>query len=351
VNTGNHDVLSRIKHEVPVKDITPKTLIGYTCSYIPVELLSATGLRPYRLLHGDIGLSKEGDKSVRIDACPLIKSNIAYVLKNRSRFAALVGSTGCDMSRRMNDVIKELTGIPVYVLNNPRTDNARIYNDEIDWLTKQLQQIARRKFTDQLIAQEITSWKSKREQLRVIDEKRKSTPSLVSTTDFHKACISYYQGALDIPKSLCTSPCDKPRVYLLGSAISYEANPILQLIENDLRIVGDYNCGLSRALNIRIKEMNVDGIKKAYYDQPPCIFKRPHKEYYDHIEISVNELNCSGIVAWTLDYCDQHEFEVQRIEHMIDRPVLRIRSDFSFQNMSQLRTRVDAFTEMLCAMK
>lgn len=332
-------------------EASPKTLIGYTCSYIPVELLSATGLRPYRLLHGDITLSKEGDKSVRVDACPLVKSNIAYVLANKNRFAALIGSTGCDMSRRMHDVIKELTDIPVFVLNNPRTNNARIYYDEIDWLTNRLQQFSSREFTTQIIAQEITKWERKRAELRNADNNRRRKPSLISTTDFHKACIDYYQGALDRSISLCTKPSDEPRVYLLGSAISYEANKILQLIESELRIVGDHNCGLSRALNINIEEMDVDGIKKAYYRQPPCVFKRPHNEYYDHIEKSVNELECSGIVAWTLDYCDLHEFEIQRIEQRIDRPVLRIRSDFSFQNMSQLRTRVDAFTELLCAKK
>ena len=35
-------------------------LIGYTCPYVPVELLSAAGFQPYCLLHGDYELMQRG---------------------------------------------------------------------------------------------------------------------------------------------------------------------------------------------------------------------------------------------------------------------------------------------------
>jgi benzoyl-CoA reductase/2-hydroxyglutaryl-CoA dehydratase subunit BcrC/BadD/HgdB len=324
-------------------------LIGYACSYIPVELLSATGLRPYRLLHGDIHLSKEGEKLVRVDACPLVKSNLEYIVQNKSRFAVLVGSTGCDMSRRMFDVASEVTDIPVYVLNNPRTDKPDIYSDEIDWLVEQLEHMSSRKFGDELIRDEIIKWEQRREELRTIDERRAASPSLVSTLDFHKVLTGYHQGTFDEQVTFCRNPSEKPRVYLLGSAITYEANHILQLIEKDLRIVGDFNCGLSRALHVKIEDLSLSGIKHAYYNQPPCVFKRPHQRFYDYVGEQIDRLNCTGIVAWTLDYCDVYEFEIQRIERIFGRPVLRIRSDFSFQGSSQLCTRIDAFAEMLCS--
>ena len=114
-----------------------------------------------------------------------------------------------------------------------------------------------------------------------------------------------------------------------------------------MRIVGDFNCGLSRFLNINITENNLSGIKSAYYNQPPCIFKRPNDKFYSFIEKQLNEFKCKGIVAWTLDYCDNYEFELKKIEGFFNLPVLRIRSDFSFQNLSQLRTRIKAFAEML----
>jgi benzoyl-CoA reductase/2-hydroxyglutaryl-CoA dehydratase subunit BcrC/BadD/HgdB len=326
-------------------------LIGYACSYIPVELLSATGLRPYRLLHGNTDLSRQAEKYVRIDACPMVKSNISYILNNQDKFRVLVGSTGCDMSRRMFDIIEETTDIPVLVLNNPRTNRAQIFNDEIDWLVKQLENLSGRKFSDDLIAKEIEKWESERESYRAIDKKRGALPSLISTASFHNAIINYHQGNITSHIDIKDEPINKPRVYLLGSAVTYESHPILEMLEKEMRIVGDFNCGLSRFLNIHITENNLDGIKSAYYNQPPCVYKRPNDKLYSFIGGKLEEFRCKGIVAWTLDYCDNYEFELKKIESVFDLPVLRIKSDFSFQNLSQLRSRISAFAEMLCSIR
>lgn len=322
-------------------------LIGYACSYIPVELLSATGLRPYRLLHGNTDLSRQAEKYTRIDACPMVKSNISYMLNNQDIFRALVGSTGCDMSRRMFDIISETTDIPVIVLNNPRTDQPEIFNDEIDWLVKQLENLSGRKFTDDLLANEIEKWEKERDFYRKLDKKRQTLPSLISATAFHKAIINYHQGNINDHIKINEQASNNPRVYFLGSAITYESHPILEILEHDLRIIGDFNCGLSRFLNIHITENNLNGIKSAYYNQPPCIYKRPNDKFYGFVNKQLTELNARGIVAWTLDYCDNYEFEIKKIESAFNLPVLRIKSDFSFQNLSQLRTRIKAFAEML----
>lgn len=324
-------------------------MIGYTCSYIPVELLAATGLKPYRLLHGDIGLSKDGERLLRIDACPLVKSNIAYIIKNQDKFTALVGSTGCDMARRMFDIVDELTDIPVYVLNNPRTDNPKIFNDEIDWLAKELEHLSNRKLNDGLLRLEIERWENVREQYRTLNKKRAANPSLISTSDFHKAAINYYKGDVDAQINITEKHSVNPRVYLIGSAITYGANQILELLEQELRIVGDFNCGISRFLNIEIKDKNLNGIKQAYYNQPPCIFKRPNHKFYEWTSSQLKKYACDGIIAWTLDYCDSYEFELKRMESRFGFPILRIRSDFSFQNLSQIKTRISAFREMLCS--
>lgn len=333
-------------------------LIGYSCSYIPVELLSLTGYRPYHLLHGDIRLSKKGENLVRVDACPLVKSNLGFIFENRKDFVALVGSTGCDMARRFFDVASEIIDLPVFLFNNPRTDNPKVFGDEIDWLVKELEHLSNKKFDKNIIASEIGKWEDIRESLRKLDQKRKANPSPVSTTGFHKVLISYHQGDIDaVPKLLSSPPpscvtgggkiARRSKVYLIGSPISYEANSILKLLENKLRIIGDFNCGVSRFLNIKINERNINGLKTAYYNQPPCIFKRPNRLFYDWVDKQTRELNCSGIIAWILGYCDNYEFELKKMEERFGLPILKISSDFSLKNLNQLKTRIEAFAEIL----
>lgn len=323
-------------------------LIGYTCSYIPVELLAAPGYKPYRFLHGDIRLSSIGETAVRIDACPLVKSNLGYIFEHKKEFVALVGATGCDMGRRMYDIVSEVTDIPIFLLNNPRTDNQQIFDDEMDWLVKELEHLATKKFTEEVIKTEIERWEKARELLREIDHERARIPSHLATTDFHKMVMNYYRGDIDkIDVTVRKSVSDKPRVYLLGAPMSYEINYFLEIVEYYLRIVGDFNCGLSRILNIDIKEKNLSGIKNAYYHQPPCVFKRTNIPFYDFVRGEVKKLSCAGIIAWSLDYCDNYEFALKGLEQKIGLPILKLRGDYSLQNLSQLKTRIGAFAEML----
>jgi benzoyl-CoA reductase/2-hydroxyglutaryl-CoA dehydratase subunit BcrC/BadD/HgdB len=324
-----------------------KKLIGYSCSYTPVELLAATGYKPYRLLHGDTRLSSAGEKMLRVDACPLVKSNLSYIIENKDKFAAVVGATGCDMSRRMFDAVLEITDIQVYVINNPRTDKPEIFYDEIDWLIEKLERLSNKKFTEQLIINEIERWEGARNRYRVFNQKRAANPSLISTTDLAKAYINYHKGDIENAINITEKPSNKPRVYLIGSAIPYEAHLIIEMLEENIRIVGDFNCGISRFLNINIKEKSINGIKQAYYHQIPCIYKRPNNKFYEMVGAQIKQLDCKGIIAWTLDYCDNYEFELKRIEQYFGLPVLRIRSDLSFQNISQLKTRIGAFAETI----
>ncbi len=323
-------------------------LIGYTCSYIPVELLSATGFRPYRLLHGDRRLSRAAEALVGIDACPLVKSNLGFVLENKERFVALVGTTGCDMARRLFDIVASATTIPTFLLNNPRTDNPRIFYDEIDWLQGELEHLAHKQFNDPVIQREIERWEGFRAAVQVLEEKRKGDPSRISTTDFLKVVTGYHQGTIGAPvPSIEERTSSQPRVFLLGSPVPYEAGPILSMFEQQVRIVGDFNCGLSRFLTIRIAKKNLAGIKSAYYHQPPCIFKRPNRLFYDWVSSRLQDLRCAGIIAWTLDYCDNFEFELKKMEELFGLPLLRVRSDFSYQHLITLKTRIAAFCEML----
>jgi benzoyl-CoA reductase/2-hydroxyglutaryl-CoA dehydratase subunit BcrC/BadD/HgdB len=324
--------------------------IGYTCSYTPVEILSATGYQPYRLMHGTVDLARRSDDRLRIDACPLVKANVSFIRENRDRFTALVGTTGCDMARRMFDVLDHATGLPLFLVNNPRTDSYQMYSDEIDWLTREMQRFSRKEIDDRTLKPEIERWEEARDRLRDIDEQRAALPSRVSIVEFQRSAECYLTGRiLDIPRTFKREPADKPRVYLLGSPLVYEAVTLLELFESRLRIVGDFNCGLSRILGVRVQDPCLEGLKQAYYYQPPCVFKRPNKGFYDRIGARVRDLRCAGVVAYTLDYCDCHEFELKKIERILNLPLLKVRSDLSMQNLSQLKVRIEAFAEMIGA--
>lgn len=322
-------------------------LIGYTCSYVPVEILAATGHRPYRLLHAEVRLAQDGEQYVRVDACPLIKSTLAYLSEHRTEFACVVGTSGCDMSRRMYDVLAETTDLPVLLLDNPRTDRFAMYSDEIDWLIREIERLFSLRITPEMIRREIGAWEDARTHYRALDRKRMARPSRISTAELHKAVTHYHKGEIEFPPFVPEEATDRPRVYLLGSAFPFEANSTLRLFEERLRVAGDFNCGISRFLGVQVANHSLAGLKRAYFEQPSCILKRPDHRFYEHVSRSIAGLDCRGIIAWTLDYCDPYEFELKRIESKLGLPVLRLRSDLSTQNLAPLKTRIEAFADMI----
>ncbi len=287
---------------------------------------------------------------VRVDACPLVKSNLGFIIENQKKFACIIGSTGCDMSRRMIEVIRFTTNIPVYIFNNPRTDNFEIFSNEIDMLIKELELFFCRRFDKSLIQQECEKFEKMRLVLRKFDVQRRANPSLLSTTSFQKIVIQYLRGNFSEIKSVTPEEISyKPRVYLLGSPVSYESGAIIELIEKRLRICGDFNCGLSRPLYIKIVEKTIEGLKQAYFKQTPCIFKRPNKGFYEWVDKDIKETKSTGIIAFVLDYCDNFDFEIAKMEKKFSLPILKLKSDFSLQNISQLQVRIDAFIEVLAS--
>lgn len=328
---------------------TPRGVIGYTCSYTPVELIWAAGYRPYRLLHGHPEQMREADRWLRVDACPIARSNLGHLLRHQDDFAAVVGSTGCDMARRLLEVVAEVTGLPVYVLNCPRTDNSLMYREEVAWLWEELHHLAGTALRQHHIAAAVQAWDLARSRYLRLDLMRRGDPSVLSTSVLHEAAVHYHQGDVEYDPSPEQEASHAPRVYLIGSPVPYEGGAVLRHLEESLRIVGDFNCGVSRFLNLRIKEPTLDGVTRAYYEQPPCICRRPNAPFYEYVAGRLAQLRCIGVVAWTLDYCDSYEFELRRMERVLGLPVLRLRSDLSFENKAQLDTRIQAFGELLCA--
>lgn len=245
------------------------------------------------------------------------------------------------MARRLLEVVKETTEIPVFVVNLPRTDRPDIYFDEIDDLLGFLKRIDERR-----LKEEVEKWEGWRDYFRELSGKRSRFPSQLSTRTLQRMVTGYHKGE---PRTddFDPEPSDLPRVILLGSPLAYESGPLFGLIESSVRIVWDFNCGISRFIEVKIENHNLDGIKKAYYNQPPCILRRTNQDYYDSVKRRLARLKPEGIIVLTLDYCDSYEFELNRMRRVFDLPFLHLRHDFSFQNWGQLRTRLEAFKEML----
>ena len=75
---------------------------------------------------------------------------------------------------------------------------------------------------------------------------------------------------------------------------------------------------------------------------------------YSYFKYLVRQLHPDGIVCHILKGQIEYDFELPRIEKAaeeLDIPVFRFETDYQYQDMEQLRIRMEAFGEMLTQRK
>ena len=113
--------------------------IGYFCSLVPAEIITAAGLRPVRV-KGKAETTAAADAYMYPNMCPYVKSLFADGLDGgKAACDGVVFSRSCDCMRRLYDVWKAY--IPsgfVYMLEVPKN-----YDDlAVDYFASQLRSFA-----------------------------------------------------------------------------------------------------------------------------------------------------------------------------------------------------------------
>ena len=81
-----------------------------------------------------------------------------------------------------------------------------------------------------------------------------------------------------------------------------------------------------------------------------CACFTPNNERLGDIVRLARQYEVDGVVHYNLQFCHTYANEAVRVEKVLEKegiPLLRIETDYSDEDVGQLRTRVDAFLEMI----
>ena len=84
------------------------------------------------------------------------------------------------------------------------------------------------------------------------------------------------------------------------------------------------------------------------YDSSPSYIRNDN--LYNNILAAVQRGDIEGAVCHILKGQIEYDFELERIESMLSEygiPVFRLETDYQYQDVEQLRIRMEAFSEML----
>jgi benzoyl-CoA reductase subunit C len=155
-------------------------------------------------------------------------------------------------------------------------------------------------------------------------------------------------------------PAKSARMMVVGAQVDNVA--FIDLIEDSgAWVVADDLCPGAREFfaDVAVTADPVDGIAERYLRKINCgrTFREREGDYqeyleerFGHIRRFIKDFKVDGVVLYIYKYCDPYGFDVPAMKSYIesaDTPVLYLEDEYSMSTIGRLRTRIQAFLELL----
>ncbi|MDD1702061.1 MAG: 2-hydroxyacyl-CoA dehydratase family protein [Methanoregula sp.] len=356
-------------------------VVGYLCCYIPEEIVLALDLIPVRLgLGGNERLVELGGHYISTQNCVFVRETLGMFLEKENPYVknsdVVAISASCMQMYRAAELLKYYAKADTIVLGVPRnfyTDEGRsYYRKEVTWFVEKLEKLSGKSLEPKRLAQSIALLRSIREKIREIYSVQALEDSPISWREITGVIQAGYYLDRDrylrlldellaeikqaVPKAdpAVHKTDNKPRIILSGSPIPPGDNKIINLIEEmGGRIVADDLCfGLRPYLEIDVKEATAQGIADAYLDKIPCASLPYLKDLETdrrlaNLSALIKHFQPDGLIYHTLRFCDAFTFKGNETKTFLKIPFMEIHTEYAGSDIEGVRTRVEAFLEMI----
>jgi benzoyl-CoA reductase/2-hydroxyglutaryl-CoA dehydratase subunit BcrC/BadD/HgdB len=150
------------------------------------------------------------------------------------------------------------------------------------------------------------------------------------------------------------APPDAPRILLTGCPVGKGSEKVLRLIEEAGGIVVcQENCTGIKSFDPLIDETDEDPYRAIarHYLQTPCSCLTPNTGRFDLIARLIKDFRIQGVVDLTWRCCLTYSVESHLLQEFLGKtgqtPFLHLETDYSSWDVEQLKTRVEAFLEVV----
>jgi benzoyl-CoA reductase/2-hydroxyglutaryl-CoA dehydratase subunit BcrC/BadD/HgdB len=376
-------VLSEV-HGLRIKELQDakaagRKVVGTFCVFVPEEItLAADAIQVGLCAGAEVG-SQAAEKVLPRNTCALIKSFVGFKLSRLCPYIEscdlIVGETTCDGKKKAYEIFADYA--PVHVMEIPQMKRSQDrdllkaevlrYKDEIERLTGTTITAARLKSAIKLV-------NDRRRVLQRLTALRTASPAPISGRDALLINqISFYDDPVRFTTKigeLCdelegrvtagqgVAPASAPRLLLSGCPMAVPNWKLPYVIESSgAVIVGEESCIGTRNTRDLVDESpdTLDGLIDGLVDRYlriDCACFTPNTERLDNVVALARDLKADGVVHYGLSFCQPYAIEAFKVEKALKDagvPMLSIETDYSMEDVEQLKTRVEAFAEMLKA--
>jgi len=359
-----------------------KKVVGWLAYNIPEEIIYALGLIPIRVGQGGDGrLVEVGARHISTKNCVFVRQALGQFAEKTDPYIQQLDLVAIDATciqlYRLEELINFYFGYKTVVLGVPRNfatkEGHEYFRKEVEFFTKKLEEFAGVTLEQSKLEEAIDIYDGIREAIKTLYKYQSLDNAPLSWREVSSVINAGYNldraHYLELLKELIVEAEAKlsepsgrreveARIFLSGSLIPPGDTKLVDIIEQlGGRIVGDdLWSGLNFFLNLEIKEPTPYGVADAYLDRVP----HGSLPYLDlksdgrlaNLKHQLQEFGADGIIYHTLRYCDAFTFKAGETKEVLGKlPFLEIHTEYSGSDFEAIRTRVEAFIEMIKSKK
>ncbi len=366
----------RVKELMDAKEAGRK-IIGTFCVFVPEELSLAVDAIQVGLCAGADAGTEAAETVVPRNTCALIKSFIGFKMAKICPYTEscdlIIGETTCDGKKKAYEAFGEMA--PMHIMEVPQrkeeSDRA-LWKSEVLRLKDELEKLTGKTITAESLKNGIKISNDKRRALQRLNTLRAAKPTPISGRDVLLINqISFYDDPIRFTQSINTL-CDQideriansegivaentPRLMLSGCPMAVPNWKLPYIIESSgAVVVAEESCiGTRNSRDLvdesceTVEEM-IDAICDRYM-KIDCACFTPNNERMDNIKELAEQAGVDGVIHYSLMFCQPYTHEAFKVEKTLaseNIPMLSIETDYSMEDVEQLKTRVEAFVEMI----
>ena len=374
-------VLSEV-HGLRIKEIQEakaqgRKVIGTFCVFVPEELVLAADAVCVGLCAGaEIG-KEAAEKILPRNTCALIKSFVGFKLNRLCPFIEscdlVVGETTCDGKKKAYEIFNDYA--PVYVMEIPQMKQAcdrELWKAEVRRFKERIEAVAGKEITAASLKEAIKLVNRRRRVLQRLNQLRAAVPTPISGRDVLLINqVSFYDDPVRFTAKigeLCdelekrvkagegVAPAGTPRLMLSGCPMAVPNWKLPYIVESSgAVIVGEESCIGTRNIRDLVDESGdtleemLDSLVDRYM-RIDCACFTPNQERLQNIVAMARDLQVKGVIHFALNFCQPYAMEAFKVGRALEEagiPMLSIETDYSMEDVEQLKTRVEAFLEMV----